>query len=150
MRLADLLDEKVIKIGLASEDKEECLEELVDLLVRSERVSDRQSAVAALHQRERLGSTGIGNGVAIPHGKSTTVKNLTAALGVSRDGIEFDSVDGEPVHVVFLVLAEANNPGPHVAALAEIARLLQVPGFCRRLSEAPTAEAVLDIFNEEE
>ena len=104
----------------------------------------------ALLERERIGSTGIGNGVAIPHAKSTSIKTLCAAMGTSQAGIEFDSVDGQPVHLVFLVLAEANNPGPHVATLAEIARLLQLPGFYRRILSAPTPKAVLSILNEEE
>jgi len=150
MRLADLLDESVVKIGLESLDKEECIEEMADLLVRAGRVADRQGAIAALLAREELGSTGIGNGTAIPHAKHASIKTLTAAVGTSAGGIEFDAVDGEPVRLVFLILAAENDPGPHVAALAEIARLLQVPGLYRRIVEAESAQALLDVIGQEE
>ncbi len=150
MRLRDLLDESVVKVPLESLDKEECFEELVDLLVRAGRLSDRDTALEAILDREAKGTTGIGQGVAIPHGKSAAVTKLTAALGTSPDGIEFDAVDDESVHVVFLLLAPENDPGPHVRALAEIARLVQTPGFYRKLTEAGSAEEALDILEAEE
>jgi len=150
MRLADLLDESVVKLGLESVDKEECIEEMVELLVRSGCLSDRQMALDALFSREKIGSTGIGNGVAIPHAKSGCVEKLTAALGVSLEGIEFDAIDGQEAHLVFLLLADPQRPGPHVAALAEVARLLQLPGFYRKIVSAKTPEEVLEIISEEE
>jgi mannitol/fructose-specific phosphotransferase system IIA component (Ntr-type) len=150
MRLRDLLDEAVVKVPLESLDKEECFEELIDLLVRAERIPDRAPALEAVRQREEQGTTGIGQGIAIPHGKDASVPKLTGALGISPDGIEFDAIDDEPVHVVFLLLARADDPGPHVRALAEIARLVQTPGFYRKLSEAGSAEEVLDLLEGEE
>ncbi|KPJ75423.1 MAG: hypothetical protein AMK72_10170 [Planctomycetes bacterium SM23_25] len=150
MRLRDLIDESVVKVGLESLDKEECFEEMIDLLVRAERLADRAGALEAIRQREAQGTTGIGQGVAIPHGKHASISSLTAALGVSADGIEFDSIDGDPAHVVFLLLAPVNDPGPHVRALAEIARLVQTPGFYRKLTEAESAAEVLDILDAEE
>jgi len=98
MRLRDLIDESVVKVGLESLDKEECFEEMIDLLVRAERLADRAGALEAIRQREAQGTTGIGQGVAIPHGKHASISSLTAALGVSADGIEFDSIDGDPAH----------------------------------------------------
>ena len=150
MRLRDLLDESVVKVDLKSLEKEECFEEMIDLLVRAGRLSDRAGALEAVRQREAQGTTGIGQGVAIPHGKHPSVPALTAALGVSKSGIAFDSIDGAKVHLVFLLLARNDDPGPHVRALAEIARLIQTPGFYRKLAGAGSAKEVLDLLDAEE
>jgi mannitol/fructose-specific phosphotransferase system IIA component (Ntr-type) len=150
MRLRDLLDESVVKVGLESVDKEECFEEMIDILVRAGRVPDRAGALQAVRAREAQGTTGIGQSVAIPHGKHASIPTLTAALGTSSRGIEFDSIDGAPVRAVFLLLARMDDPGPHVRALAEIARLVQTPGLYRRLIEAKSAKEVLDILDAEE
>ena len=101
-------------------------------------------------RREEQGTTGIGQGVAIPHGKHASIPRLTAALGLSSRGIEFDSIDHEPVRVVFLLLARVDDPGPHVRALAEIARLVQTPGFYRRLVESASPDQALEILDAEE
>jgi len=150
MRLRDLLDESVIRVGLESLDKEECFEELIDLLVRAGRLHDRAGALQALEEREAKGTTGIGGGVAIPHAKHASLDRLVAALGTSPDGIEFDATDGEPVTVVFLLLAPTDDPGPHVRTLAEIARLVQAPGFCRKLTDAAAPDEVLGLLESEE
>ena len=150
MKLSELLDESVVKVGLESEDKEEAFAEMIELLVRAGRITDRARALQAILAREEMATTGIGNGLAVPHGKDSSIKTLTAALGVSREGIEYDATDGEPVRLVFLVLAEANNPGPHVRCLGEIARLLTVPGFHDRLCRVETAQEALAIIRAEE
>ena len=150
MRLLDVLSEDVVKVGLESEEKDEVIAELVELLVRAGKLTDRSRAIRAIEERERMGTTGIGRGVAIPHGKDRSVTKLTAALGISSNGIEFDAMDNQPVFVVFLVLAEPDNPGPHVQCLAEITRLLQVPGFYKRLIGARTSKEALDIIRGEE
>jgi len=150
MRLRDLIDESVVKVGLESLDKEECFEEMIDLLVRAGRLSDRAGAIEAVRQREAQGTTGIGQGVAIPHGKHDSIPSLTAALGISSEGTEFDAIDGEPVHLVFLLLAPSDDPGPHIRALAEIARLVQTPGFYRKLTEVKSPDEALDILDAEE
>jgi fructose PTS system EIIBC or EIIC component len=150
MRLRDLLDESVVKIGLKSVDKEESFEEMIDLLVRAGRLTDRAGALEAVRQRESQGTTGIGQGVGIPHGKHASIPTLTAALGISPRGVEFDAIDGQRVHLVFLLLARLDDPGPHVRALAEIARLVQTPGLYRRLTEAKSVPQILDILDSEE
>jgi len=150
VRLVDILSENVIKVDLESEDKEEAFAELIDLLVRAGKISNRASALETIQSREAMGTTGIGHGVAIPHGKDKHVTALAAALGMSKEGIEYEAIDDEPVHVIFLVLAEADNPGPHVQCLAEIARLLQVPGFYKRLLAAGSAKEALDVIRSEE
>ena len=147
MRLRDLLDESVVKIGLESTDKEECFEELIDLLVRSGRLASREAALAAVAARESTATTGIGRGCAIPHGKDPSIPTLTVAIGTSAAGIEFDAVDGAPVHLVILILANAGEPGPHVRALSEVVRLLKLPGFYNTVISTRSAKALLDAID---
>ena len=150
MKLCELLDVATVLPEMTSTDKTEAVEELVDLLVRAGRVDDRQGVIEAVMAREAQQTTGIGSGVGVPHAKHATIKKLTAALGVSRSGVEFDSVDDKPVQVVFLILARLNDPGPHIQALAEIARLLQIPGFYRKLVAAKTPAELLAAIAAEE
>ncbi len=150
MRLRDLLDDQSVKIGLESVDKEECFEEMVDILVQAGRVADRAATLRAIQTREEQGTTGIGTGIAVPHAKHGSIPSLMAALGVSREGIEFDSIDGEPVHLVILLLANINEPGPHLQALVEIARLVRIPGFYRKAVEAGAPAQILELLDSEE
>jgi len=150
MCLRNLLDNKTVRIGLESFDKEERFEEMVDILVRAGRVKDREAALKAIVDRETRGTTGIGRGVAIPHGKHASIPHLIACCGISSEGIEFDSVDGEPVHLVIVLLANINQPGPHLQALAEIARLVKIPGFYRRVTQVESVTEFLEILESEE
>jgi len=143
MKLTDLLTADCVKVPLEATDKEEAVAELVEQLVRTGRIPDRNAAIRCIFERENRQSTGIGHGVAIPHGKDATIPTLTLAVGTSPGGIEFDSLDDEPVYLVFVVLAQADNPGPHVQALAEIARLLQDGDVYTRLRGATDTEDVL-------
>ncbi|MFO7897475.1 MAG: PTS sugar transporter subunit IIA [Planctomycetota bacterium] len=147
MKLLELLDPGVVKVGLEAIDKEESFEELVDLLVRAGRLRDREAALDALYVREQMRSTGIGNGIAIPHGKDASIEQITAAAGTSEEGIEFDAIDGQPVHLVFLVLAEADNPGPHLQTLSEIATCLNEPDAYDRLVHARTPDEFLEALS---
>ncbi len=146
MKLLDILEPGVVKVGMESVDKEESFEELIDLLVKTGKITDREAALDAIYTREEMRSTGIGKGVAIPHGKDESITQIAAAAGTSADGIEFDSVDGKPVRLVFLVLAEVNNPGPHLQTLSEIATCLNEPGTYDKLVNAKTPEAFLQIL----
>jgi mannitol/fructose-specific phosphotransferase system IIA component (Ntr-type) len=150
MRLRDLLDETAVRIGLESVDKETCLEELVDTLVQADSIYDRTGALKAIQARESRATTGIGNGIAIPHGRHASIKSLTAVLGISRNGIQFDSVDGYPVHLVVLLLANVNQPGPHLWALAEISRLVHIPDFCTKAVATDSPAALLELIDSEE
>src|SRR5262245_2377375 len=104
MKVLEFLDVSAISLDLKSTTKREAIEELCSLLQVTNRIKDATVVTAALMEREKLGSTGIGQGVAIPHGKSTDVTQLVGALGISRKGVEFESLDGEPVHVIFLLV----------------------------------------------
>jgi mannitol/fructose-specific phosphotransferase system IIA component (Ntr-type) len=143
MDLAALMGKDTVKVPLEGFDKEEAIAELVELLVRAGRVADRDGVLAALYEREGKGSTGIGGGVAIPHAKHADLGGVVLAVGVSRDGIEFDAADGELVYLVFLVLAEVHNPGPNVEVLADIGHLMQVPGVYEEMVAAQSADELV-------
>jgi fructose-specific phosphotransferase system IIA component len=150
MRLSEFLNEEVIKVGLEAQDKHEVFEELVDVLVRSGRVADRQAALKALWNREQLQSTGIGGGLAVPHGKDPSVNRLSACLGISRNGFDYQSLDGQAVRVVFLLLAQKNNPGLHLEALTHVAELFSADGFMQNLLKVRTPKEVLTVLREYE
>jgi len=128
------------------------IQELVGLLVRSGSVKekDRARLIHILMDRESLGSTGIGQGVAIPHGKSGCVSRLVGAFGVSRQGLGFDALDGEPAHLFFLLVAPEDSAGPHLKALARISRLLKDKHFRETLREAKDEKALLQILRTED
>ena len=148
MQLASLLSEDVIKVPLGAYDKEEAIAELVELLVRAGRVADREAVLEALYERETKGTTGIGGGIAIPHARHESLSGVVLAAGVSPDGVEFESVDDEPVHVVFLVVAEAHNPGPNVELLADIGNLFQQPGAYDKLKAASSGQGFRQTIDE--
>lgn len=146
MRIEDFLNEKCMNLNLKATNKKEVLEELVDLLIKAGEIDDREEMVKVLLEREKLGSTGIGEGIAIPHGKTRTVKKLVAAFGRSGKGVDFNSLDGEPAHLFFLLVAPHDSAGPHLKALARISRLLKEQDFREELMKAPNSEILLDII----
>ena len=148
MQISELLRSDLVKVGLESDEKESAIAEALELLVASGDVTDRDAAYDALVEREGKGTTGIGEGVGIPHAKDESITRLVMALGTSTDGIEFDAIDGDPVTIMFLILAEIDNPGPHVEALAQVARLCQTPGFRRRLCQCRSSQEALDVIVE--
>ena len=152
MKIADFLQEKAISTSLKATEKPGVIRELVQLLVRAGDVKadDTNRFVEILLAREALGSTGIGQGVGIPHGKSNCVKALVGAFGVSPRGVHFDSLDGEPVYIFFLLVAPEDAAGPHLKALARISRLLKDKFFRDGLREAKDERQVLRIIQQED
>ena len=144
MDVAALIEKRTVKIPLVAFDKEEALAELVELLVRAGKVRDREAVMLALLEREMRGTTGIGGGVAIPHAKHPGVQGVELAVGVSPRGIEFDAVDGELVHLVFVVVAEDHNPGPNVALLASIGHMMQSRGVYENMISARDADELTE------
>ena len=136
MKILDFLDEKAISADLKSTDKESLIGELVGLLVSSRAVTNARDIVKILSERESLGSTGIGQGIAIPHGKSSKISKMVGAMGISKRGVDFEALDGEPVYVFFLLLAPSDSAGPHLKALARISRLLKDKYFRDSLKNA--------------
>jgi fructose-specific phosphotransferase system IIA component len=148
MSLIDLIEEDVIKVPLESNTKDGVIEELLNLLVQSGKVGDRQQALSALLERESLGSTGLEMGIAVPHAKTVSVDTLTLALGVSPSGIDFQAADGEKSRLFFLMLAPPDQAGPHIEALAEIARLARSPAFLKALANAGSAREIIELLSE--
>ncbi|MGD2174599.1 MAG: PTS sugar transporter subunit IIA [Candidatus Brocadiaceae bacterium] len=144
MDLVALIQEETVKIPLEAVDKEEAIAELLELLVRAGRVTDRDGLLDALYEREDKGTTGIGGGVAIPHAKHPDVTGVELAVGVSDDGIDFDAADGELVYLVFLVVAEPHNPGPNVEVLADIGHLMQLPGVYQSMVSARNCDELVE------
>ena len=150
MTLLEILSSETTIVGLEGNSKEEIIEELVDCLDASNAISDRDKVLQAVVEREKIMSTGIGDGIAIPHGKSDAVQRLVAALGTHRRGVDFEALDGEPAFVFFLLVSPANVSGPHIKALARISRLLKNDEFKKSLIEASAPEEVLEAIAEEE
>ena len=150
MKISEILDKRGIKINLEASTKEDTLKELVAVLAQMENIGDPKSIVKALLERESLGSTGIGQGIAIPHGKTDKVNRLVAVLGISKKGINFDALDGEPVYIFFLLVAPKDTAGPHLKALAQISRLLRDSYFCELIRRCDTPEQVFTLIKNEE
>jgi nitrogen PTS system EIIA component len=150
MRILDFLSEKNIKVDLKAKNKKEVIEELVELLVSNGHVQDKKKMIQILMEREDLGSTGIGQSIAIPHGKSESAKELTAAFGLSRSGVAFEALDGEPVHIFFLLVAPEGTAGGHFKALGRIFGLLKDKYFRKKFLGGENVVDVVEVIQEEE
>jgi PTS system fructose-specific IIC component/PTS system nitrogen regulatory IIA component len=129
MLLGELFPPEFIKIGLEAEDKDEAFEELADAFCHAARLKIREEVLDAVRERERKMSTGIQKGIAIPHGKTDAVDRVCGMLGISRKGIDYDALDGEPVYLLFMVLGPQSSTEKHLGVLKRLAELLQNPQF---------------------
>jgi|SRR3972149_11479831 len=150
MILTQILQPTCIKVPLEGKDKKSIITELVDLLDTNGLLLDRDAALEAVLVREQTRSTGIGSGIAIPHGKCKAVKELVMAVGIVPEGIDFESVDEKPVTIVILLVSPANQTGPHIQALARISKLMLDESFKQGLEKAASAEAVYELLNTNE
>lgn len=148
MTLFEVLTPEVIRVGLAGRTKEAIITELVDVLVSAGKVEDRDAALSAVLEREDTMSTGMQHGIAIPHGKTDSVHELVAALGTTSEGVDFDSVDGEPCQIFFMTLSPASKSGPHLLFMAGVTRLLQDETMRQQLLAAGNAEDVVRLIVE--
>jgi len=150
MILTQILQPACIKAPLQGKDKNAVISELIDLLDANGLLLDRNAAWEAVFTRERTRSTGIGSGIAIPHGKCTGVQELVMAMGITNEPIDFESVDGKPVTIVILLVSPADRSGPHIQALAKISRLMLDEQFRRSLENAGTADEVYELLSRKE
>ena len=150
MKIMDFLQQEAILADLKSKDKNGVLKELVSSLAETGAIKDKDGLMKILKAREALGSTGIGQGIGIPHGKTSGVKSLVAAFGLSKNGVNFESLDGEPAYIFFLLIAPEESAGPHLKALARISRLLKDKYFRDSLREAQSANDIIKIINKED
>src|SRR5687768_10012065 len=142
MRLSEMLKPQNIRIGLAATTKNEAIAELVNLLAENNEVIDSSKVLEAVLERESTRTTGIGNGLAIPHGKCTGTDHLIMALGKALTPIDFQSIDGRPVTWIWLLSSPPDKTGPHIQALAKISRLMTIDKFRQALGSCNTPEDV--------
>lgn len=150
MRLSDILDIGSIRIPLRGRNKTEIIEEMVDILVESGKVTDREGVLVALLEREKLMSTGVGDGVAIPHARSDGVNGLMAAFGRTAEEIDYQALDEKPVRLILLLVAPEDSCGLHLAALGRISRMLSYERFRNFLLRARSPAEVMSTIAEEE
>ena len=151
MKFHSLLTEDLVLLDLKSGSREEVLKEMVNHLKAKKRISKKSDLYEMLIQREKLGTTAIGEGVAIPHCKLKGVKAPLFLLGASKPGVNFNSLDGKPSHIFFVVISSPDNPGMNIQALAAIAKLVRkATGLAGRLLEAKSPRAAIKIVREEE
>jgi fructose PTS system EIIBC or EIIC component len=150
MKVSELLKPEFIIPKIKGETKEDVINELIDLFKNDPRVEDLEKIRTAVLEREKVMSTGVGKGFAIPHGKSNAVKEIIGAFGKISDGIDYDSLDGNPVQLIFLLVGKDNLISTHIKLLSRISRLMNKDDFRHRLIEANSAEEIVKLFNDEE
>ncbi|MBL4884636.1 MAG: PTS sugar transporter subunit IIA [Planctomycetaceae bacterium] len=150
MKFSEIVVKESIVADIKVETKEEAIRRMVSSLRTTGQVSadNEESIVAAILKREELGSTGIGNGIAVPHTKHPSVNGLVATIAVSREGVDFSSLDGDDVFILFLLISPPDRPGDHLRALETISRHLRNENFCSFLKQAKTAEDVMELLRE--
>lgn len=150
MFLRQILHSGCVKVPVENKDKKEVITELIELLDAKGFFTNRNAVLEAVMSRERTQSTGIGAGMAIPHGKSSDTKELVMAIGIADEPIEFESIDGKPVKIIFLLVSPSSQTGLHIQALAAISRLMMNGEFKAKLENAASAEDVYDLFSDSE
>ncbi len=150
MKVFELLDEKFILTDFKSDDKEYVINELIDLYKENDKVNDIEKVRTAILDREKIMSTGVGKGFAIPHGKTNAVNDVIAAFGKTKNDIDFDALDGHPVHLVFLLVGRDDMVSKHIKLLSRISRLMNKDEFRERLVNSNSKEEIINIFKEEE
>lgn len=150
MKVSELLNPGVIISDLKGNKKEEVINELIDLFKDDSRVQDIEKVRSAVLDREKIMSTGVGKGFAIPHGKTNSISDIVAAFGKTRNDVDYDALDNNPVHLVFLLVGKDNLVSKHIKLLSRISRMMNKDDFRNRLLEAGSTEEILDIFHKEE
>jgi PTS system fructose-specific IIA component/PTS system nitrogen regulatory IIA component len=150
MKFADFVAAGAIRANLEAQDKEGVIREMVGALLAAGKIAEAEleSIVKAIMKREELGSTGIGRGVAVPHTKHPSVPRLVGTVGVSNEGIDFNSLDGEKVQLLFLLISPPDRPGDHLRALENIARQLRDDTFCKFLKQAKSSDDIRQLLDE--
>ena len=146
MNLKKVLFPDCVWVDLNAETKLGLIEEMVDRLIAAGKISDRETVLAALLERESKMSTGMQNGVAIPHGKTDAVKSLVAAIGLNKSGVNFDSMDGSPCTIFIMTLSPLKRRGPHMQFLAEVSRLISQPAERENLLACKTNTEIYELL----
>lgn len=150
MKISDILSSDVIAVSMDVADKEDAIKKIIELSAKSNKILDLEKVTRTINEREKLVSTGVGKGFAIPHGKTDAISDVVAAFIVTKEPIDFDSIDGEPVRFIFLLIGKENLLNTHIKLLSRISRLMNKDEFREALLDAKTSEEVLKIFQDEE
>ncbi len=150
MKISDILSEKTVAVNLDCKDKDEAINKMIDLASKSGLMIDIEKVRKCVFDREKLVSTGVGKGFAIPHGKTDEIKDIVAAFAILKEPIDFDSIDLEPVKFIFLIVGKESLLNAHIKLLSRISRLMNKDDFRDKLAEATTSEDVLKLFKIEE
>jgi PTS system nitrogen regulatory IIA component len=150
MKFSDFVQTEAIRASVTAQDKPDVIRELVEGLAASGAINaaDQEGIIAAILKREELGSTGIGRGVAVPHTKHPSATKLVGTVGVSHEGVDFNSLDGDKVHLFFLLVSPPDRPADHLRALENISRQLRDDTFCRFLKNAQTVQDIRQLLDE--
>ena len=150
MHISSILEEPFIAINLPASSKEEALNRMIDMLGTSPKVLDLERIRAAILEREKLMSTGVGHGFAIPHGKTDALQDIIAAFAITREPIDFQALDNQPVQLIFMLVGKETHVGTHLKLLGRISRLMNTEAFRQQLLAAKTPAEVLHLFDQEE
>lgn len=147
MELSDILTPDLVQIPLEADTKSEVISRLIDILVRNGKLKEPAAAKAAVLKREELMTTGVGKGVALPHGKYTETEDVLIACGISKKGIDFDAIDGQPVHIFVLLLTPEKYPNKHLKLLSKFSRILNIAACREKLLSAGNAAEIITVLD---
>jgi fructose-specific phosphotransferase system IIA component len=150
MRISDILDESMIRTKMPGDSKHQIIDHMIEIISTSDKVRDKDKVRTAIYDREKIMSTGVGNGFAIPHGKTDAVTDVVAAFAVTERPINYESLDEQPVRLVFLLVGRDSMVGPHIKLLSRISRLMNKEDFRKKLLAADSPKAVMEVFKTEE
>jgi fructose-specific phosphotransferase system IIA component len=150
MRLTDVLNENLVSISLAGTNRDECIKELIDILADAQTIKNADSIFEAVLEREKIMTTGVGNGIAIPHCKHTESPEFAVCLGIHTRGVDFQSIDKKNVNIIFLLVGPENNPGLHIKLLSRISRLMSNEELRQQLLECKNDKDAFDLIQDEE
>jgi len=150
MKITDILTEQFVRTNLAGSTKEEVLDAMIEIASASDRVMDKEKVRSSILEREKIMSTGVGSGFAIPHGKTDAISDIVGAFAVTSQPIDYKSLDEQPVRIIFLLVGRDNMVGPHIKLLSRISRLMNKEDFRKKLLEASSPLEILELFKQEE
>ncbi|MBI5472579.1 MAG: PTS sugar transporter subunit IIA [Ignavibacteriae bacterium] len=150
MKISDLLTEDLVITHLDGNSKDDVINAIVDIVASSPKVLDKEKVRSAVFEREQIMSTGVGDGFAIPHGKTDAVSDIVGAFAVTAESIDYESLDEKPVRLVFLLVSKANMVGPHIKLLSKISRLMNKADFRNKLLEVDSPKEIIEMFRQEE
>jgi fructose-specific phosphotransferase system IIA component len=150
MKITDVLEEQFVRTNLPGTSKEEIIDSMINLIGNSKNVLDKEKVRQAILEREKIMSTGVGNGFAIPHGKTDAVKDIVAAFAVTEHPVDYQALDEQPVRLVFLLIGRDSLVGPHIKLLSRISRLMNREEFRKELLISQTPKDVIELFRRQE